>query len=446
MPKISKIIILTVFVLFLACLGIFVFAGTDDNISGFAYSENIGWVSFNSVDCDIDGDGVFEGAGETGGPAPAGCPDSGTAFDYGVSVDLNTGALSGFAYSENIGWISFNVADLAGCSSGSCLAKVAPPGQIGKSDVDIEGWARACAGSVNGDCTGGDRTDGWDGWIKFDHGESGEPYIDTAGDWHGWAWGSDVVGWLSFNGVDPDAGGSYKVTLGQVNRAPTATGLGVVKGDYCSIPAHYFSWIYSDPDGDDQSKFQFQVDDDSDFTSLKIDRTATSTVASGDSNNQIVVVAVSPGSDQIGYNTTYYWRVKVWDSQDSDSGWICYGGDCPGTTFTTELHRYPSANADDEWFTWSPQNPSIEEDVQFTDESICYDINNNPADCVSWGWDFESDETIDSTEQNPVHQFTGSDTYIVTLWVADADGYTSSGSHDIGVQIGLPGWQEILPQ
>ena len=437
MPKISKITVLFFIVSFFVCLGIFVFAGTDDNIAGFAYSENIGWVSFNSVDCDIDGDGVFEGAAESGGPAPAGCPDSGTAFDYGVSVDLNNGALSGFAYSENIGWVSFNEGDLSGCPSGSCLAKVAPPGQIGKSDVDIEGWARACAGSVNGDCTGGDRTDGWDGWIKFDHGEVGEPYIDAAGDWHGWAWGDDVVGWLSFNGADADAGGSYKVTLGQVNRSPTATGLEVVKGDYCSIPAHYFSWTYSDPDGDDQSKFQFQVDDDSDFTSLKIDRTATSTVASGESNNQIVIVAVSPGADQIGYNTTYYWRVKVWDSQDSDSGWICYDGDCPGTTFTTELHQYPTID-----FDWSPQEPSQDEDTLFTDQSTVY----GGATKSAWSWIFEDGNPATSSEQNPTIQFTSNGPKEVSLQVTDSDGLYCSVSQNVGIQVELPGWKEILPQ
>ena len=439
MHKISKIIILTVFILSLSCLGIFVFAGTDDNVFGFAYSENIGWLSFNSVDCDIDGDGVFEGAGETGGPAPAGCPDSGTAFDYGISVDLNTGALSGFAYSENIGWVSFNQSDLSGCPSGSCRAKVAPSGQIGKSDVDIQGWARACAGSINGDCTGGDRTDGWDGWIKFDHGEANEPYIDAAGDWHGWAWGSDVVGWLSFNGVDPDAGGSYKVTLGQVNRSPSAINLSTTASvtDYCSqSPANIFlNWEFSDPDdGDSQSAYQVQVtriNDGQVYDSGKLLGSAPSRTAFN-INSDMGSLFIWYDSSQQGYT----WQVKVWDSQDAESEWSSTN------SFNTPTHQYPSANTEDKWFTWSPLEPSADEDVQFTDESVCYVVA-----CTNWDWDFESDDTIDiSGQQNPIWQFTDSISHQVTLWVTDADGNTCPGPHTVGVQVELPGWKEILPQ
>ena len=73
-----------------------------DNLSGFAWSSNIGWISFNSSDCDTDGDGTFEGAGEFGGAAPAGCPTSGVAEDYGVHVAMDTGDLKGYAWSENI--------------------------------------------------------------------------------------------------------------------------------------------------------------------------------------------------------------------------------------------------------------------------------------------------------------------------------------------------------
>lgn len=57
---------------------------------GWAWNGNttagtgIGWVSFNSRDCDIDGDGIFEGAGEAGGSAPAFCPESGMAYPYKV--------------------------------------------------------------------------------------------------------------------------------------------------------------------------------------------------------------------------------------------------------------------------------------------------------------------------------------------------------------------------
>jgi len=304
MPKISKIIILVFVVLLFGALGfgILTEAGSGDNASGFAWGETTGWVSFNSTNCDSDGNGITD----TGNFAQ--CPVGDAISDYGVNIDGN-GKLSGYAWSEHIGWITFNESDLSGCPQGTCRAKINPPGQLGNSDVDIEGWARALA-----------YAGGWDGWLKFDHGESNEPYIDVNGDWHGWAWGSDVVGWISFDGTDPDAGGAYNVTLGGVNNPPSASGLGVVKGDYCATPAHYFSWTYTDPNGDDESQFQFQVDNNSDFSSPEIDRTQTGTWSSGDSNNQTVIVTISPvPANRLGYNTTYYWRVKVWDEGGATS-------------------------------------------------------------------------------------------------------------------------------
>ena len=81
MPKI-RIFLLIIFVVF----GFFIFgkvnAGTTDNVSGWAWSENIGWISFNNT---------------TGG---------GTT-NYGVNINPSTGVFSGYAWSENIGWIDF---------------------------------------------------------------------------------------------------------------------------------------------------------------------------------------------------------------------------------------------------------------------------------------------------------------------------------------------------
>src|SRR3972149_2741948 len=75
-------------------------AGSSQNTSGFAWSQNVGWFSFNSKNCDTDDDGQSEGG--------AGCPPAGTNMaSYGVNIDPITGILSGFAWSENIGWISF---------------------------------------------------------------------------------------------------------------------------------------------------------------------------------------------------------------------------------------------------------------------------------------------------------------------------------------------------
>ena len=220
-------------------------------------------------------------------------------------------------------------------------------------------------------------------------------------------------------------------TVSLCNNPPTATNLSVTKGDYCAYPDHYFSWTYSDPDGDDESQFQFQVDDNSDFSSPEVDQTVTGTWSDGDSNNQTVVVAVSPGADQISYNTTYYWRVKVWDSGNNDSGWV------EGSLFTTEEHRYPLVD-----FNWSPTEPSQGEDVLFADQSTVYGGSTKSA----WSWTFEDGNPASTSQQNPTIQFTADGSKEVTLGVTDSDNFYCQVSKTVGVQVALPGWQEILPQ
>ena len=54
-------------------------------LSGWAWSENYGWISFSSS-------------------------TDNSSYDYGVTVSTSTGEFNGYAWSENIGWISFNCA------------------------------------------------------------------------------------------------------------------------------------------------------------------------------------------------------------------------------------------------------------------------------------------------------------------------------------------------
>lgn len=137
----------------------FAFAGSTDNLSGWAWSENIGWISFNCTNTNC---GVI---------------------DYGVNIDP-TGNLSGYAWSEQIGWISFNSADTTGCPSSPCSPT------LNKGTGRLEGWAKALVADGNG----------WDGWIHL----SGTNYAATVQGCHydGYAWGSDTVGWIHFKGTN----------------------------------------------------------------------------------------------------------------------------------------------------------------------------------------------------------------------------------------------------
>lgn len=122
--------------------------------TGWAWSDTIGWISLS-------------------GPG------------YAVSVAHN-GDVSGYAWSEHIGWVSAQPADLVGCPRNPCRARL--------DGNRLTGWMKALAG-------GSAQSGGWDGWISL----SGTnptygPAIDpSTGKFSGFAWGSDVVGWVDFS-------------------------------------------------------------------------------------------------------------------------------------------------------------------------------------------------------------------------------------------------------
>ena len=113
---------------------------------------------------------------------------------YGMNIPVSDGNLSGYAWSENLGWLSFNVADLTGCPSGTCSAR-----KIGNS---LKGWAR-----ILGISQAGANSGGWSGWIKLGS-ETGDPVnygialnadgTITKGQNTSYAW-SDELGWVDFS-------------------------------------------------------------------------------------------------------------------------------------------------------------------------------------------------------------------------------------------------------
>ena len=135
-------------------------------LTGHAWSETTGWMSFSS-----------------------GAADS-------VSMDT-AGWITGFAWSENIGWVKFG--SLASFPVGADTTAANARVVSGR----LTGWARACAGTASGDCSSMvSRTDGWDGWISL----SGTGYnvwhnSTTTGTFVGFAWGDTNVGAIDFSPV-----------------------------------------------------------------------------------------------------------------------------------------------------------------------------------------------------------------------------------------------------
>jgi hypothetical protein len=163
-------------------------AGTQ--LYGWGWSSNIGWISFNSKD-----------ATAGGGP-------------YCVAID-DSNNLVGWAWSSNIGWIKFG-----GLSGFPTASGASTETQARIASGQVFGWARACAGTVQagdpylsqmdypthkptltGDCsTMTSRPDGWDGWIELSN--STHPLAYTGTNITGYAWGSDVVGWIVFDNTN----------------------------------------------------------------------------------------------------------------------------------------------------------------------------------------------------------------------------------------------------
>ena len=130
----------------------------DTSLSGYAWTENIGWISMS-------------GSG------------------YSVNIDKSTGLFSGWAWSENIGWINF-------APSGPYPNSPTPPqysAQMDTSTGNISGWASVLINQSDPTPTG---------WIKMS--DTSPAYgvkVDAiTGQLSGFAW-SENYGWIDFSQV-----------------------------------------------------------------------------------------------------------------------------------------------------------------------------------------------------------------------------------------------------
>lgn len=394
-------------------------AGASDNTSGFAWSNNLGWISFNNT-------------------------SGGGANSYGVNIIDNdtTGIFSGYAWSNFGGWLTFNTADLSGCPTAPCSAVV------DKRTGQVSGWGKFLTTND---------------WVKLRGSGYGVMIGKTTGDFSGWAWGGESGGWISFNCSQAETGSicpsaNYKVhTSFDMNIKPTTT-LGPdpnpVAVNLCSTPAYRFSWIFNDLDDvDSQTQYQLQVDKEGTFSVFgagEVNITALSSVDKGVLQTKEVLLAQTPGLNQLGYNSTNYkWRVRVWDSWGGISPWA------NGTNFISPPHISPSPN-----FIWKPQIIIRDQLIQFcaiqdggacdTNQSVCYGPGYPSCAGATFTWTLppnsEFANSTNANTPNPVIKFKVSGTaQMVSLKVEDDAGFCTV-SKNVDVTLPLPKWQEILPQ
>jgi len=445
-------------------------ASSSDNVTGWAWNSNIGWVSFN---CTND--------------SPVPCEDS----NYGVSIDPATGHFSGYAWSSSIGWISFNdinppdsYAFNTNCATaGSCAAGGNCTACYNQADNKVYGWGKIL-------------TLGDNGWIKLSGSWANGVSVDPAtGDFSGWAWNANTdksgIGWLSFNCTNdsPACGSSnYKVT-GDVNRPPSAIALNAPNWSFAEAAGVLgalnarLGWTFSDPDaGSSQSAYQIIVNtSDSTVTPLPIFDSekclgyqSCEPVATCDPNkcrvdNGLSGTTIFPlsSTDGLQYNTAYYWWIMVWDNNNVASTLAQYNSaqdtpleadDGSPLTFTTYKHEFPEPGA-----TKFPENPSRGEKVKFTDTSKIY-LTGDPTTAVPYLGNCLSDPCAllwtlpdgalfddsisgnDEATSTPTIIFNNAGSNSLTLRVTDNDGYYSSAPISVIVNAELPKWREVKPE
>lgn len=447
-------------------------------LGGFAWSSNTGWIIFNSANCDTNANGFID-TGACGGSDTSLTP----VIDYAVSVDLpasGTKKLSGYAWanpidiqdcdannngfidrdipgktcggnddittpvatyanaSKNIGWITFNEAELVGCRTSPCNARMNFTARM------LEGWARACSVFASG-CSGALKpaatNGGWDGWISLsgvalDSSAYGVTYDSLSCQLQGYAWGggdnSQVLGWISFSGVAQDSS-PYSVYLASVSLPPdppTELSLSAntdPPGTYCPAPWRLvFSFRYQDPEGAAMSAYQIQISRHPGFGEGNIIYDSAQTPLAGASGSTITVIKTfcspftCPGSSIFEYSTNYWWRVKVWDSGNpqcdappQESDWS------NADKFKTPIHDWPKVV-----FSWTPAKPSaINEDTNFTN-STTFDIANGSTG-QSFLWTFTGaisplpTPTSDTAEQPAPRRYGAVGDFPTTLQATD---------------------------
>ncbi len=155
-------------------------AQVNNNVSGAAWSSNVGWLDFE--------------------------PSINGTKTKTANIDTD-GNFTGYTWNSNIGWIKMNP---------PAPYPSAPLNSAKLVGNDVTGWIRACSvlsdavncsGNLNPDTT---KTGGWDGWIKMsDSGPGGwadgvslgvaDP-DDNNRIFDGYAWGDLVMGWIQWGG------------------------------------------------------------------------------------------------------------------------------------------------------------------------------------------------------------------------------------------------------
>lgn len=414
--------------------GTYVNISSSGNLTGgpdvfrYSYVPYVSVVTLNNGTAYISfADGGLNGSGiirimETGGCGGDNVTTPVIPFvsDYGVNINQTTGNFSGYGWSPNIGWISFNEIDppdsytfnsfcLGTCnSSNNCSAC------YNKNNGQIYGWAKIL-------------NLGNDGWIKL-RDDAITPWngkgvkMDPAtGNFSGWAWngnGNDTgIGWISFNCADDGAGGctgsDYKVRgYGSIPETPTnliATPLD------CTTIGLNWDHVASNETG-------FEAE-----WSASLASWSTVTTCSPGPGVHLCTVIVPEG-------TTRYFRVRA-NGAGGNSAWAPSTGGAIGTTpyCPPSLSVDTStANCDRLTLVWSYNNPAVDH----------YEIWRN-QDSAGWVM-IEASIPRLQTSYNDIDIISGARyQYYIK---AQTENINSNITASVKPCLSAPTWKETVPQ
>ncbi len=197
--KIFYVIVLSLIFLPIITYAISIKGVEYNNVVGWAWSDNVGWIGFSCHTSEA------EKAGDAGGSVPTCSSIWGTHIvesSESAAVGFPEKTVIGRAWSDNVGWISFQRSETNDPpSTGNLAFDSLFSGKsftaLVNSSNRIVGWARVLSACTDASCTALISPD-WDGWIYFPDDASGVT-IDSAGNWSGFAWGGKVLGWMSFD-------------------------------------------------------------------------------------------------------------------------------------------------------------------------------------------------------------------------------------------------------
>ena len=161
--------------------------GTEEQSDGDFYNglsgweTGVGWISLNGDNPEVPG-----------------------GADYGVTIPSSDGAVTEYAWSENIGWIQFDPSSPYPTSNPNFSTK-----RVGNN---LEGWARIVAVK---DALAVGNSGNWQGWIKMSgiatDSSSYGVQVNSDNTLSGYGW-SDELGWINFGEVGTGSFCSMTIT------------------------------------------------------------------------------------------------------------------------------------------------------------------------------------------------------------------------------------------